>query len=193
MASVSVGVRLSTERRVLAAAGGLSTASLALVFGVALGALPAAALPRGPDWLLSAIPHVNAALSCVAVPTIALGWRWIRGGEVRRHRASMIAGLLLFVAFLALYLYKVALEGPTAFPGPRVVERFVYLPLLAVHVSLAVICVPLLYAAALLAASRPPEALSETPHPRIGRIAAPLWIASFVLGLVVYLVLYWIY
>jgi putative membrane protein len=171
----------------------LTAVSLGLVFGAALGAIPPTLLPRAPEAVLAAIPHVNAAVSTVAVGTILLGVRAIRRGNVRGHRALMVTSVLLFAAFLALYLYKVVLEGPTEFPGPETVYRFVYLPTLAVHVLLAVVCIPLLYYVLLLAITRPARELYGTRHATVGRIAASLWIVSFVLGNVVYALLYAIY
>jgi putative membrane protein len=171
----------------------LSIVSLALVFAAALGVVPSWALPHAPDSVIEAIPHVNAAVSVVAIGVIANAWRDIRRGNVTRHRAGMLAGVVLFVAFLALYLYRVALEGPAPFPGPDVVYQFVYLPLLAVHIILAVVCIPLLYYVLLLALTRPVGALPSTDHPRIGRVAASLWLTSFFLGVVVYLLLYVVY
>ncbi|PSQ39382.1 hypothetical protein BRD13_02955 [Halobacteriales archaeon SW_5_70_135] len=41
------------------------------------------------------------------------------------------------------------------------------------------------YDALTLAATRPVEALSEAPHPRVGRVAAALRLGALVLGLVV--------
>ncbi|MFB6171174.1 MAG: DUF420 domain-containing protein [Haloarculaceae archaeon] len=182
---------LRIGRHVPAATGLLTAASLALVFGAVLGALPP--LPRAPEAVLAAIPHVNAALSVVAVVTISVGWRAIRRGAVRRHRAAMLVSLALFATFLALYLYRVSLLGPSGFAGPDAVYRFVYLPILAVHMLLAIVCIPLLYYVLLLALTRPVQRLPATNHPRVGRVAAPLWLASFVLGTVVYLLLYVVY
>jgi len=168
----------------------LSLVSLALVFGAVSGSVPAGAIPRTSDAALSVIPHVNAAISTVAIATIALGVRAIRRGNVSRHRALMLASLALFAAFLVLYLYKVAVAGTTPFAGPDVLYRFVYLPTLAVHVLLAVVCIPLLYYVLLLALTRSPAELAGTPHRRVGRVAAALWLVSFVLGNVVYVLLY---
>ena len=173
--------------------GLLSAISLALVFGAVLGALPAGTLPRAPAGVVDAIPHVNAAVSLVAIGTIATAWRAIRRGNVERHRALMLTSLVLFVAFLALYLYKVALEGPAPFPGPETIYQFVYLPILGIHITLAIICVPLLYYVLLLALTRPVEALPRTNHRRVGRVAASLWLVSFALGVMVYVMLYVIY
>ena len=173
--------------------GLLSAISLALVFGAVLGALPAGTLPRAPAGVVDAIPQINAAVSLVAIGTIATAWRAIRRGNVERHRALMLTSLVLFVAFLALYLYKVALEGPAAFPGPETIYQFVYLPILGIHITLAVVCVPLLYYVLLLALTRPIEELPRTNHRRVGRIAASLWLVSFALGVVVYAMLYVVY
>jgi putative membrane protein len=170
----------------------LSVLSLAVVFGAVGGAIPAAALPRlGP--LVAAIPHLNAALSLTALVTLAAGIRAIRRNRVARHRAAMAATTLLFLVFLACYLYRIVLEGPTPFPGPDPVYRFVYLPILGTHVLFAVLSVPLVYYVLLLATTRPVSAIRQSPHPRVGRVAAALWAVAFALGIVVYLMLYAVY
>jgi putative membrane protein len=180
------------RHRVPALTAVCSLASLALVFGAVLGAIPRAAIPRS-DAALAAIPHVNAVVSAVAVVTIAAGVAFARRGAYRKHRAAMLVAVALFAVFLALYLYKVVLAGPATFPGPDPVYRTVYLPLLSVHILLAVVCIPLLYYVLLLAATRPVSALVDTAHARVGRVAAALWILSFVLGNVVYAMLYVVY
>ncbi|PSQ00463.1 DUF420 domain-containing protein [Halobacteriales archaeon QS_4_70_19] len=171
----------------------LSVVSLALVFAAALGAVPAGLLPRAPDAVLDAIPPVNAVISLVAIGTIVGGWRAIRRGDARRHARLMVASFALFATFLVLYLYRVALLGPTEFPGPAVVEQFVYLPVLGIHVLLAIVCVPLLYYVLLVAATRPTSEVYGSLHPRVGRVAASLWLVSFSLGIVVYALLYVVY
>ena len=122
----------------------LRVASLALVFGAAFQWLPVEALPSHAG-LLAAIPHVNAVVSLAAVGTIVAGIRAIRRGDVRRHRALMTTSFGLFAPFLALYLYRVAVLSPTEFTGPAVVRTYVYLPVLFVHVTLAVVCVPFVF------------------------------------------------
>lgn len=174
--------------------GVLTAVSLALVFGAALGYIPSRLVPGSSDWVLATIPHINVALSLGAITTISLGWYWIRRGEIAKHRLAMLVSLLLFVGFLTLYLYRlISLGGPEPFPGPEPVYQFVYLPLLGVHILLAVICIPLLYYVLLLALSRPVSELRRTSHAQIGRIAASLWLISFGLGVVVYLLLHGVY
>jgi len=176
-----------------AATGVLTAVSLALVFGTALGLVPGEALPGAPDGLLDAIPHVNALVSAAAIATILGGVRAIRRGNVDRHRALMVTTFALFATFLVLYLYRIAVEGPNPFPGPDGVYTYVYLPILAIHVLLAVVTIPLVYYALLLAWTRSVRELRESAHARIGRAAAALWLVSFALGEVVYAMLYVVY
>jgi len=184
---------MNLRRRVPELTGLLSVVALALVFAAAGQAIPTAYLPRAPEWVIRAIPHVNAVVSVTAILTIVVGVRAIREGDVTRHRRAMLTTAGLFAAFLVAYLYRVALEGTTDFGGPSAVEQFFYYPLLAIHILLAVICVPLVIYVLLLAAAYPVERLPETRHPTVGRVAATLWLVSFALGTVVYLLLYVLY
>lgn len=171
----------------------LGTISLLLVFAAAGQRIPTALLPSVPDAFLDAIPHLNAAVSLIAIGTIAAGWRAIRNGDVDRHRKLMVASAGLFGAFLVLYLYRVALLGPHGFPGPDAVYLYLYLPLLAIHILLAMVCVPLLWYVGLLGATRTVPEIRQSAHARVGQIAAALWLISFSLGVVVYLLLYVVY
>ncbi|MFB6092890.1 MAG: DUF420 domain-containing protein [Haloquadratum sp.] len=186
-------MELRARDHVLELTAVLTVVSLAAVFGAVLGVVPASALPRASATVLQAIPHVNAVLSTIAIVTILVGVYSIRQGDVRRHRAMMLATLGLFVAFLVLYLYRIVLHGPTEFQGPTAVYRFVYLPTLAIHVLLAIVCIPLVFYVLLLAVTRPVEAVYESLHRRVGRVAASLWLVSFSLGDVVYALLYVVY
>lgn len=172
----------------------LSVVSLAIVFAAAGGRIPSSTVPVAPEWVLDLIPHLNVLISATAIGTITLGWRAIRRGDVNRHRVAMLASFVLFAAFLTFYLYRlVATGGPQPFPGPDAVKQFVYLPVLAIHIFLAIVCIPLLYYALLLAFAYPIAELRRTSHARIGRIAASLWLISFSLGIVVYVLLHAVY
>ncbi len=170
----------------------LSIISLALVFGAVLQAIPQSVIPRF-DPLLALIPHLNVVLSLAAIGTILAGWRAIRQNRVGTHKKFMLASFALFAGFLVFYLYRVALLGPGEFPGPETVYLYIYLPTLAIHILLAVICVPFVFYALLLAGTRPVAEIYDTRHKTVGKIAAVLWLISFSLGIVVYLFLYVLY
>lgn len=184
-----MAIRRRVRRHVPAATALLSTVALALVFAAALRVVPAAVLPRAPAGVLDAIPHLNAVVSLAALVLVVAGVRAIRRGRIEQHRRLMLGAFALFTLFLVGYLYRVALLGPTEFPADGPLET-VYFGILAVHVTLAVACVPLLFYVLLLAWTHPVAELPRTNHPRVGRIAAPLWALSFALGVVVYLLLY---
>ncbi|ELZ07763.1 hypothetical protein C479_15010 [Halovivax asiaticus JCM 14624] len=174
--------------RVPLVAGVLSAVSLAIVFAAAGGYVPSSVLPTAPEAVLAAIPTVNVLISAVAIVTIATGWRAIRRGRVRTHRRAMGSAVGLFVTFLTLYLYRLVVTGGAAsFAGPDEIFRFVYLPVLIGHVGLAIVCIPLLYYTLGLAVSHDVRGLRETAHAKVGRVAASLWMISFSLGIVVYL------
>jgi putative membrane protein len=170
----------------------LSIGSLALVFGAALRVLPAEALP---EWapLLDLIPHLNAVISLAAIVSILAGVRAIKAGRVERHRVLMLISFGLFAAFLLLYLYRVTVHGPTTFGGPEQIRQFVYLPILLVHIGLAILCVPFVFYALLSAGTRSLAEIYGSNHPRAGRIAATLWLVSFSMGIVIYALLYHVY
>ncbi|WP_277552943.1 DUF420 domain-containing protein [Halobaculum limi] len=174
-------------------AGVVSALALGVVFATAGGLVPAGLLPRAPTSVVEAIPTANAVVSLTAIGTILAGVRAARNRDFEAHQRFMIASTGLFGVFLVLYLYRIALVGTTDFGGPAAVERFVYLPLLAIHILLAVVCVPLVVYVLTLAASRPRRDLFDTAHARVGRLAASLWVVSFSLGIVVYLILYHVY
>jgi putative membrane protein len=180
---------LQAREHVPALTGVLSVVALGLVFAAVGGVVPASAVPHH-DGLVAAIPHLNAVISLTAIGTITVGVRAIRKRRVDRHRQAMLTSTLLFASFLVLYLYRLTVEGTTVFDGPTLIRQFVYLPMLAIHILFAIVCIPVVFYALLLAGTHSAAELPETNHPRAGRIAAALWVISFALGFFVYLFLY---
>lgn len=157
-------------------------------------------LTKGQVNLLS---HAIAVVNTVTTASLALGWYWIRQDEVRRHAAAMVTSFALILVFLVLYLLKVG-GGPgekqiviesTMFLGAYAgTVKAAYLGMLAIHIFLSVVSVPVVLYAITLAATHSVEELrSETPHRKVGRIAAGSWLLSLSLGVVTYFLLNWVY
>ncbi|QLG63578.1 DUF420 domain-containing protein [Halorarum salinum] len=180
----------------------VSIVGYGLVIGTFAGVVPASVFPsltRGEVDLLS---HAIAAVNTVTTVLLALGWRWIRADEVRKHAAAMTASFGLIMLFLVLYLTRVG-----GGPGEKrlVVESGMflgqfaglvsgaYLAMLAIHILLSVVSVPVVLYAITLGLTHSTAELRGTPHARVGRIAAGAWILSLVLGVVTYLLLNWVY
>jgi len=142
------------------------------------------------DVLAAAIAVVNTLTVCCLVA----GWYWIRNGEVRKHRTAMMAAFTLILLFLVLYLLKTGGGGTKEIALEPGAIYYAYLAMLAVHVLLSIVSVPVVLYAILLGSTHTPQELrQETPHRRVGRIAASAWIVSLSLGVVTYFMLNHLY
>ncbi|MFB6090831.1 MAG: DUF420 domain-containing protein [Halobellus sp.] len=177
------------KRHPLAAAAVLSLAGYAAVIGTFLGVVPESVFPQLSLWAVNRLSDAIALVNAANVLVIAAGWRWIRRGEVKKHATAMATSFLLILVFLVLYLTKVGGGGTKEFVGPTVVY-YPYLAMLAIHIVLSIVAVPVVVYALVLGATHTPEELrTQTPHRRVGRIAAGAWLLSLSLGVVTYLLL----
>lgn len=169
----------------------LTVVGYALVVGTFLLDLPI--YPELTEAQVNLLTHVIAVINLTTTVLLVLGWYWIRAGEVDRHRLAMVGAFALILLFLVLYLTRVGGGGgEKVFDGPDLV-RTAYLIMLAVHILLSIVAVPVVLYALLLGLTHTPAELRRTPHARVGRIAAASWILSLVLGVVTYLLLNHVY
>lgn len=169
----------------------LTVVGYALVIGTFLLDLPI--YPELTEAQVDLFTHLIAVVNLTTTVLLVLGWYWIRAGEVDKHRLAMVGAFVLILLFLVLYLTRVGGGGgEKLFDGPELV-RYAYLLMLAVHILLSIVAVPVVLYALLLGLTHTPTELRRTAHARIGRIAAATWILSLVLGVVTYLLLNHIY
>ncbi|WP_435182874.1 DUF420 domain-containing protein [Halobellus sp. EA9] len=179
----------AVKRHPLAVTAVLSVVGYAAVVGTFLGVVPESVFPELSLSAVNTLSDAIALVNAVNVLVIAAGWRWIRRDEVRKHAAAMVTSFVLILVFLALYLTKIGGGGTKEFVGPAFVY-YPYLAMLAIHIVLSIISVPVVLYAIVLGATHTPEELrAETPHRRVGRIAAGAWLLSLSLGVVTYLLL----
>jgi putative membrane protein len=172
----------------------VSAVGYAVVIGTFLGFVPAQVFPDLSLEQVNLLSHAIAAVNTTATVLLALGWYWIRQDEVRKHAAAMVGSFALILVFLVLYLTKIGGGGTKEIVGAPQLVYVSYLAMLAIHIVLSVVAVPVvLYALVLGLTHTPAELRSETPHRRVGRIAAGSWILSLSLGVVTYLLLNWVY
>ena len=168
----------------------LTIVGYALVIGTFLLDLPI--YPELTEAQVNLLTHLIAVINLAATVLLVSGWYWIRAGEVDKHRLAMVGAFALILLFLVVYLVRVGGGGEKLFDGPELV-RYAYLLMLAVHILLSIVAVPVVLYALLLGLTHTPAELRRTAHARIGRIAAATWILSLVLGVVTYLLLNHIY
>ncbi|WP_324661825.1 DUF420 domain-containing protein [Haloarcula sediminis] len=176
----------ASPRRVTAV---LSLVGYALVFGTFGGVFP---FPSISNETVIVLSDAIAVVNTLALGCILAGVYFIRTDQVRRHRAAMLSAFALIVLFLVLYLLKVG----GGFEKSILVEGavyYAYLVMLAVHILLSAVSVPVVVHAVVLGLSHTPSELRETAHARVGRIAVAAWGLSLFLGIVTYVMLNHIY
>jgi uncharacterized membrane protein YozB (DUF420 family) len=136
---------------------------------------------------LSDLPALNATLNGSAAILLLIGYRFIRRGEIQRHRATMLSACAVSTAFLTSYVIYHANVGSKPFTGQGPI-RIVYFAILLTHVLLAATVLPL----ALVTVIRGLRGRFDR-HRAIARWTFPIWLYVSVTGVIVYLMLYQMY
>jgi putative membrane protein len=132
----------------------------------------------------SDLPALNAAFNLVSTIFISTGWYFIRRGAWRRHMICMIIALTSSVFFLIGYITYHARVGEKSSGYTGWVAGF-YFPILASHVLLAFVTLPLIILTLVPVFRR-----RWDRHKRIARWTIPIWLYVSVTGVLVYLMLY---
>jgi putative membrane protein len=129
------------------------------------------------------LPALNAILNGLAAIALLIGYTFIRAHQTQRHRAAMITAFLFSTLFLVSYIAHHALHGDVRYPLHAAFRTF-YLCLLASHIVLAVVALPLVLITFFFSLSgRIPQ------HRRIARWTFPLWLYVSVTGVITYVML----
>jgi len=141
----------------------------------------------------------------IALGLIILLWGFIsaRSKKFNNHRKLMITAVFVLVAFLVQYIVRAAvLHQETRFSGPENIRNYVYIPILIVHISFAIITIVLIswhLTHSLKNEQETNQGAVYFPkdyrgkHRRLGRISFTLWMFSYLGGLTIFLMLYVIY
>ena len=191
MATASVRGPLKDHPVVVTAV--LSVVGYALVIGTFLGYVPRSVFPELTLSQVNRLADAIAVINTLATILLVAGWRFIRRDQVRKHAASMASAFGLILVFLVLYLTKIGGGGTKEFVGPQLVY-YGYLAMLAIHIVLSIVSVPVVIHALVLGVTHTPAELRAMgTHRRVGRIAAGAWILSLSLGVIAYLLLNHVY
>src|ERR1039457_5902222 len=88
------------------------------------------------------LPTLNAVLNGLAATSLLIGYTFIRARRIRAHRAAMITAFGFSTLFLISYILHHYLHGDVHYPLHAAFRTF-YLWLLASHIILAVVALPL--------------------------------------------------
>jgi putative membrane protein len=129
------------------------------------------------------LPALNAVLNGLAATALLIGYTFIRAHRVRQHRAAMITAFVFSTLFLVSYILHHALHGDVRYPVHAAFRTF-YLWLLASHILLAVVALPLVLVTFFFSLSgRIPQ------HRKVARWTFPLWFYVSVTGVITYMML----
>ncbi len=129
------------------------------------------------------LPALNAILNGLAATALLIGYTFIRARRILQHRAAMITAFVFSTLFLVSYIAHHALHGDVRYPL-HAAFRTPYLCLLASHILLAVVALPLVLTTFFFSLTgRIPQ------HRRIARFTFPLWLYVSVTGVVTYMML----
>jgi len=132
------------------------------------------------------LPALNASLNGLAVVCLTAGYVFIKAGRRKAHRNAMVTALVFSALFLFFYLldkYLKDWEG-TEFPGEGM-WRPVYLIMLATHVILSMVMLPMIFRTVYLAVKGRFE-----KHRKWARVTYPIWYYVSVTGVLIYFFLY---
>jgi uncharacterized membrane protein YozB (DUF420 family) len=133
---------------------------------------------------LHTLPLINAILNGTAALLLIVGYTFIRRGNVKAHRRTMLTAFSVSCVFLVSYLVYHYHVGSVRFDKPGWV-RVTYLWILATHTVLAA-TVPVL---AIITLTRALTG-NYVKHRAIARWTWPIWMYVSVTGVVVYVLLY---
>jgi len=139
------------------------------------------------DDIIPYLPHFQALLNTAATLLLATGYYYIRTAKPDLHRNCMATALVISSLFMVSYLTYHARVGYMPFAGQGIIRPF-YFTLLASHVILAAVIVPLVLTTVIFALRG-----NFDRHPRIARWTLPLWLYVSVSGVVIYILGFHIY
>jgi len=129
------------------------------------------------------LPALNAVMNGLAAVALLIGFTFIRARRIAAHRRAMITAFVFSTLFLIGYIAHHALHGDVRYPL-HAAFRIPYLWLLASHIILATLTLPLILVTFFFSLSgRFPQ------HRRIARWTFPLWFYVSVTGVITYVML----
>jgi putative membrane protein len=129
------------------------------------------------------LPELNAFLNGFSALALSLGLYFIKHHNRKAHRASMLSAFGFSSLFLISYIVNHALHGDTRFPAHAAI-RPVYLSILASHILLSIVALPLVLTTFFLSLTG-----RFAIHKRVARFTFPVWLYVSVTGVVVFALL----
>ena len=139
--------------------------------------------PENSENVLPFLPLVNCVLNACSATCLVLGFRAIKRGQVRKHMRWMLSAFGCSTVFLVSYILHHHLHGDTRFPADNAL-RPIYLAILASHILLSIVALPMIFMTFYYALSGQLAA-----HRRLAKFTFPIWLYVSVTGVLIFLFL----
>jgi len=129
------------------------------------------------------LPALNAILNGLSATALLIGYTFIRAKRIAAHRAAMFTAFGFSTLFLLSYILHHALHGDVRYPAGAE-YRTQYLALLASHIFLAVVALPMVLSTFFFSLS------GRIPlHRKLARWTFPIWLYVSVTGVITFVML----
>lgn len=134
----------------------------------------------GDAATLAFLPAVNAGLNATTTVFLIRGWFAIKAGNRALHAFCQKAAFIFSAVFLVCYIIHHALHGDSHFQGMGMV-RGIYFAILASHILLSILALPMILATFFFALSNRIET-----HRKLARWTFPIWLYVSITGVLVF-------
>ena len=130
------------------------------------------------------LPALNAVFNALSALALATGFVFILRRQLSAHRNAMLTAFVFSTLFLVSYITNHAAHGDTVYPISGS-HRTLYLSMLASHIVLSVVALPMVLVTFFLSLSG-----RFALHKKLARWTFPIWFYVSVTGVLVYLMLH---
>ncbi len=188
--AVSNRVKAGARARPVSVTVALTALGYGLVIGTFLGVVDF--YPDLSESTVDLLTHLIAIINTGSLIALIAGVYYILNRDIRKHALSMLIAFSLILLFLVVYMFRVGGGETKAIVAPELVTT-VYRAMLAIHILLSIVSVPVVIYAVVLGLTHTPTELADSLKSTVGRIAAVAWIVSLVLGIITYILLNHVY
>lgn len=154
--------------------------AVSIIIPVAVAALFAIKIP-GYDF--SFLPPIYATLNGITAVLLVIAVVAVKNGKRLLHERIMKTCIGLSACFLVMYVIYHMTSETTHFGGTGAI-RYVYLFILATHIVLSIVIIPMVLFSFVRALSGDFER-----HRKLSKVTFPLWLYVAVTGVIVYLMI----
>jgi putative membrane protein len=137
-------------------------------------------LPLPETWSTAFLPPLHASVNAVAAVVLVISLIFVKQGNIRLHRATMLIAMFLSVLFLLSYVAYHMTNDPTRYGGVGPM-RTVYFLLLITHIVSAAVSLPFILFTFIAGWTN-----RFAAHRKLARWVFPLWLYVAATGPICY-------